>query len=919
MRERLSMDRDWRFHLGDPVQAKESSHKAVYGLAKAGGIRGPAGMEWNDNEWDTVQLPHDWSYQQPLDRENGVPDFGYYPRGIGWYRKKFKLDPADQGKQLLLEFDGIATHAAVYFNGSILERNFCGYTSFTVDITDRAYFGDQPNLLVVKVDATVSEGWWYEGAGIYRHVWLTKTAPVHIAHRGIWVNPIRQEAGRWLTNVETTIRNETEAAVEYQLISRVEQADGNIVAEELASGSCAAGQSLAVTQDLPIEHPALWDVDAPHLYKLYSILVLNGEEVDTAVTNYGYRTIRICPDTGFYLNDRPLKIKGTCNHQDHAGVGVALPDGIQEYRIRRLKEMGSNAYRCAHHNPAPELLDACDRLGMLVMNENRNFDSSREGLRQLENMVTRDRNHPSVVFYSLFNEEPLQGTPIGRKMVKRMIRAVKKLDPTRPILGAMHGGVMEDEGAADVTDIVGFNYMNGGYDKFREKHPNQPIIGSETVSAFSTRGNYISDDSRQIFDSYDREKASWGNSVRESWKTINTRDFVMGTFVWTGFDYRGEPTPYEWPSVSTHFGIMDTCGFAKDSYYLYQAFWRDEPVLHIVGHWNWPGREGRQVKIMAHTNCDEVALYLNDVLIDRQPIDIYEQYEWDVVYEPGTLRMEGYKGGQLVKAAEIQTADEAHTVRVETQKLALSGDGRDAMAVNVYAVDGQGRFVPTEQCKMSFSIKGSGVILGVGNGDPNCHEPDYAAERSLFNGCCQLIVQSKVGEEDIVLTIEGDGLQPASHVIPVQPVEELPFVPSVDERYINNWLITQEIAAERPDPNVMIHPTDMNSWEMVDVSFGALQMLRGASGYVTYRNQAPISDVEKSGRPYLWFHSISGDIEIYVDGRLQLKQFLPWPENLEVPLLGAELKDQITISVLIGITSDMYSPGIQGSVSIRTK
>lgn len=919
MRERLSMDKDWQFHLGDAEQLNENSHNVVYGNAKAGGCRGPASIEWNDNEWEKVQIPHDWSYQLPFDRENGVADFGYHTRGVGWYRKKFKLDPADCGKQLLLEFDGIATHATVFFNGSVLERNFCGYTSFAVDITDRAYFGDQPNLLTVKVDATVSEGWWYEGAGIYRHVWLTKKAPVHVAHRGLWINPVKQSDSLWFTNVETTVANESEQTAEFELISRVEHRNGEIVAEQVTAATCEAGQSATLKQDLSVYHPALWDVDDPVLYKLHTLVRLDGQEVDKVITTFGYRTIRICPDTGFYLNERPLKIKGTCNHQDHAGVGVALPDGIQEYRIQRLKDMGSNAYRCAHHNPTPELLDACDRLGMLVMDENRNFDSSREGILQLENMVTRDRNHPSVVFYSLFNEEPLQGTPIGRKMVKRMMRAVKKLDPTRPVLGAMNGGVMEDEGTVDVTDIAGFNYMNGGYDKFREKHPRQPIIGSETVSAFATRNNYISDNQQQVFASYDTEKASWGNTARESWKTINTRDFVMGTFVWTGFDYRGEPTPYEWPSVSTHFGILDTCGFAKDPYYLYQAFWLKEPVLHIAGHWNWQGKEGQAIKIMTHTNCDEVALYLNDVLLDRQSIDIYEQHTWDVVYEPGTLKMEGFRDGALVKISEIVTTGEAYTLRVETQKACLSGNGRDAMAVNIHAVDAEGRFVPTADSKVIFSLSGSGQILGAGNGDPNSHEPDHAAQRSLFNGCCQLIVQSEAGHDDIVLSLQAEGLQPVSYVIPVQAAEEMPFVASASERYINNWLITQEPLTERPDPHVAIHPTDMNSWEKVDVSFGALQMLKGATGYVIYRNQIPVSAQEKLNNPYIWFHSISGDIEIYIDGKLQLKKFIPWSENVEVPLQGMELADPVTISVLIRLAADMYSPGINGSVSVRMK
>ncbi|MEK5034709.1 beta-galactosidase GalA [Paenibacillus sp. FSL R7-0302] len=916
MRERLSMDKDWLFHHGDVAIPVENSHKAVYGNAKAGGIMGAASIEWNDNEWETVGLPHDWSYRQPFDREGGVPDFGYKPRGIGWYRKKFKLEPSDNGRQLLLEFDGIATYATIYLNGSVLGRNFCGYTSFVVDITDHVFYGDRPNLLVVKVDASVSEGWWYEGAGIYRHVWLTKKDPLSIADRGIWVNPVKQDGDKWLTNVETRITNERETAAEYELLSRVVDADGTLVAEERTAGRVEAGEAVVLKQELLLSSPLLWDVEAPHLYKLYSTLLVDGEERDTVTTSYGYRSIRICPDTGFYLNERPLKIKGTCNHQDHAGVGVALPDSLHEYRIQRLKEMGSNAYRCAHHNPAPELLEACDRLGMLVMDENRNFDSSPEGLRQVENMVTRDRNHPSVVFYSLFNEEPLQGTPVGRKIFKRMKQAIRRLDDTRPVLGAMNGGVMEDGGTVDVMDIAGFNYMHGGYDRFHEKHPGQPMIGSETVSAFATRGTYVSDTALQFFDSFDRERANWGNTARESWQAINTRDYMMGTFVWTGFDYRGEPTPYEWPSVSTHFGILDTCGFPKDSYYLYQAFWLDEPVAHIAGGWNWPGKEGQPVTVMTHTNCDEVELYVNGELRYRQAVDIYEQCQWEIPYEPGTLRLEGYRQGKRVAVDEKITPGAACALRVETSKPALLGDGRDAVVVNVYAIDAEGRFVETAGQQVSFSLTGSGIILGAGNGNPNSHELDHLMERCLFNGCLQLIVGSDAGHTAIELTLQGEGLQPLVHIIPVEVVDEPPYVLSVHERYINNWLLTQELSQERPDPNVEIHPTDMNSWEKVDVSFGPQQLLQGADGYVIYRSSIALTEREKSSSPYLYFHALSGHTEIYVNGSLLAKQSSPWPSTLEVALDDVELGDETVLSVLVGIQPDVYKPGINGAVSM---
>lgn len=917
VRERLSMDKDWSFHLGEVPYQLGKSHHEVYTFAKAGGIQGPAGMEWNDNEWETVQLPHDWSYKQDFDRVNGVPSSGYKPRGIGWYRKKFKLDEADNGKQLLLEFDGIASKSTIYFNGSVLKRHVTGYTSFAVDISDYAHYGDRPNLLAVKVDAAEPEGWWYEGAGIYRHVWLTKKSAVHIDYRGVWVRPEKVRETEWMTHVETTLENEAEQTTAFTLHTTIKDAHDQIVTEVYSSGTIDAYSKAVMVQGLPIRDPQLWDVDAPHLYSLHSELMINETLVDCTTTAYGYRTIRICPDQGFFLNERPLKLKGTCNHQDHAGVGVAVPDGLQEYRIRRLKDMGSNAYRSAHHNPTPELLDVCDRLGMLVMDENRNFDSSTEGLSQLEDMVTRDRNHPCVIMYSLFNEEPLQSTPNGRKMFKRMYRTVKRLDPDRPVIGAMNGGVMEDEGAADVMDITGINYMEWSYDKFKQKHPNQPMIGSETISAFSTRGEYKNDTVRQIFDSYDQEKAPWGATARDGWKAIATRDYMMGTFVWTGFDYRGEPTPYEWPSISTHFGIMDTCGFPKDAYYLYQAFWLDEPVLHMVPHWNWQGQEGKPIRIMTHTNCDEVVLYVNGRQIGKKSIDIYEQAEWEVPYEQGTVRMEGYRDGELVKVTEVETTEEAATLQLVPQKLALNGDGRDAIAVNVHAIDAAGRFVPTDQRKVTFKVSGSGRILGVGNGDPNGHEADDATERSLFNGCCQVILQSEVGYEDIVLHAKADGMEEVRLNILINEVSEAPYVPTLNERYVNEWFVTQEASSKRRDPHAVMNPTDMNSWEKVNVSYGALNMLKGADGYVLFRNQLTLSEEECSRKPRLLFHSVGGQAEFYMNQALRQEVNASWPTEVEILLDDLSPNVPIELTVLVRIESDMMFPGLCGAVSLR--
>lgn len=917
MRERLSMNKDWLFHLHDVEGKVSSTHDVIYGQAKAGGIKGPGGIEWNDNGWDTVQLPHDWSYQLPFDREYGIADFGYKQRGIGWYRKKFFLTETDKHKQLMLHFDGIATHATIYFNGSVIERNFCGYTSFSVDITDRAFFGERPNVLSVRVNAQESEGWWYEGAGIYRNTWLTKTDKLNITPRGIWVNPQKQADNSWITNIETTISNEHEAAKQYTLVSTIIDAEQKVVAKQHTTASILPNEEATLIQAINVTDPLLWDIDHPHLYSLQSTILIDDQTIDEVQTSFGFRTIRICPDTGFYLNDRRIKLKGTCNHQDHAGVGVALPDELHTYRIQRLKDMGSNAYRAAHHNPAPELLEACDRLGMLVMDENRNFDSSPEGIRQVENMVTRDRNHPSVIMYSVFNEEPLQGTPIGRKMFKRLKDTITRLDPTRPILGAMHGGVMEDEGSATLMDVTGFNYMNGAYEGFRAKYPNQPLIGSETVSAFSTRNNYVSNRELQIFDSFDTERASWGNTVRESWKTIDTHDYIMGTFVWTGFDYRGEPTPYEWPSVSTHFGVMDTCGFPKDAYYLYQAFWLDRPILHIVSHWNWQGKEGQPVKVMTHTNCDEVALYVNGRLIDRQAIDLYEQYTWEIAYEPGTLTMEGYIDGKLVITTHKQTTNSATSLHIEPHKSVLLGDGRDALVVNVHAVDELGRFVPTANDLVHLQLEGLGTILGHGNGNPNSHESDISPSRCLFNGSMQIIIQGAVGVGELKLTITSDTLASQELVVPVIESSEPPYIPSARDLYINDWHVTQEPQAVRPDPHAEVDLTDMNTWEKVDVSFGFREVMKNKEGYVLYRTQLEREAVDFTRSPLLQFQAIGGDAEVYINGVKLFERNMEWNNEITVPLIEDKEAELISVTVLVRIEPSMYSPGVNGPVSVR--
>jgi beta-galactosidase len=496
--------------------------------------------------------------------------------------------------------------------------------------------------------------------------------------------------------------------------------------------------------------------------------------VDRYETVFGVRTIRFDGESGFHLNGQPLKLKGTCNHQDHAGIGVAVPDRVHEYRIERLKEMGDNAYRCAHNPPAPELLDACDRLGMLVMDETRRMDSTPDGLAQLESILLRDRNHPSIILWSLGNEEPLQGTDVGGRIVASMKRLVRKLDPTRPVTLAMNGhwGSM----ASQTVDVQGCNYFIQDYDDFHQRFPTQPMLAAETGSTVSTRGIYSNDEGKGYVSAYDLNHPSWAFKALDSWRAVAERPFMAGTFVWTGFDYRGEPTPYHWPCINSHFGILDTCGFPKDNYYYYQAWWSDKVVLHILPHWNWPGREGQPISVWVHSNCDEVELFLNGQSQGRQAMERNGHLEWQVNYAPGVLSAKGYTDGAEVIVAQRSTTQAPHGVRLLPDRSPILANGEDVAVVTVSIVDADGLVVPTANNLVTFNLSNNARILGVGNGDPSSHEPDNAPQRSAFNGLCQVILQAGRDGGEIVLTAESAGLEPVRLVIDAKRTDLRPSV-----------------------------------------------------------------------------------------------------------------------------------------------
>lgn len=728
-RERISLDVGWRFALGHATDpAKDFGHATGYFsyLAKTGYGDGPASPAFDDRGWRVVDVPHDWAVEMPFD-PNGSHSHGYkavgprFPQNsVGWYRRTFHIPAEDLGRRLRVDFDGVFRAARVFVNGFFVGEEPSGYLDASYDITDYVNYGGD-NVVAVRVDASMEEGWFYEGAGIYRHVWLTKTDPIHVARHGTWV---RSELG----DGEATIRIDTELVnegrtdaevwVEYAILDP----EGRIVAEHHGRAApLAAGITATRQASLRVRNPRLWSLETPHLHTLVTTVHAGDHRVDRTETVFGIRSIRFDPDEGFFLNGRHVKLKGTNNHQDHAGVGAAIPDALQEFRIRRLQAMGSNAYRASHNPPTPELLDVCDRLGMLVIDETRLMGTNAYHLGQLERLIRRDRNHPSVILWSLGNEEwAIEGNIKGERVTVTMQDFARRLDPTRPTTVAISGGW---GGISKVVEVMGVNYIrHGDSDRQHAEFPWQIIVGTEETTTQGTRGIYVDDRARCHLAPV--EDGSSGGNAEIGWRHYAARPYAAGVFYWTGFDYRGEPTPFGYPAISSQFGILDTCGFPKDSFHYLKSWWSDEPVLHIFPHWNWPGREGERIEVRAHSNCEEIELFLNGVSQGRKRMEPNGHLAWEVTYEPGELVAVGYRDRREILRTTVATTGPTAAVKLVPDRSTIAADRNDVVVISVEARDAEGRLVPTAAVPVTFAVSGPGRIIGVGNGDPSSHEPD---------------------------------------------------------------------------------------------------------------------------------------------------------------------------------------------------
>ncbi len=793
-REQLLFDFGWKFtfgHSADP--SKDLGFGFDQGdFAKTGEFKfAKAGFD--DSKWRRLDLPHDWAVELPFVHDDpALRSHGFKPLGrrypetsVGWYRREFEIPPSDAGRRIWVEFDGAFRDALVFVNGCFVGRNNHGYTPFRYDLSDFLVYGGK-NYIVVRVDASFGDGWFYEGAGVYRHVWLTKTDAVHL---GKWDSTVRATAdGSSATlALATVVQNEGKQPASAKVNWKILDAKGATVATAQAPAqTIAVDGSATYTATAKLANPALWSVEEPNLYSAVVTVEAEGKPRDAERISFGVRTVAFDADKGFFLNGKPLKIQGTCNHHDHAGVGAALPDRLQWYRLAVLREMGCNAVRTSHNQPTPEWVEACDRMGMMMMCETRQMSSNAEGMRQLELMIKRYRNSPSIILWSIGNEEWLlqnamaeQGARIGSSMVQ----LCHELDPTRVVSAAVNGD--NEKGVTEAFDIVGFNYGEERPDGFHKKYPKRPVYGSETSSAISTRGEYATDPLRNTINSYDGV-VPWGKTPEAWWKFYGTREWEAGGFAWTGFDYRGEPTPYGWPSVNSQFGIVDMCGFPKDYFYYYTAWWRREPSLHLFPHWNWQGREGREIPVWVYSNLDEVELFLNGESLGKQKVPALGHLEWKVKYTPGRIEARGLKNGKVVLTGKRETTGPPVSIRLTADRTEINADGEDIAMLKVEALDKEGRPVPTANNKIGFKISGAGRLIGVGNGDPNCQESDQEPQRSLFNGLAQVILRStkRPGEIRVEAAKEGwDGpeLMPAKLVISTKAVEPRPSVPVVRE------------------------------------------------------------------------------------------------------------------------------------------
>lgn len=750
MREKILFDDGWMFHRGEidipphkdkgPIYAQAKTERKLYGPASRL-YRGRVDSYDREyiqctDKWEWVTLPHDYVILQNTDKnENNT--LGYFKYENAWYRKLFSLNEEDKEKRITLFFEGIATHATVYVNGCLMKHNFCGYNSFEVDITDVVTF-DEENVLAVYVETDEHEGWWYEGGGIYRHVWLVKTEPVCVDLWGVYVKPHKITDTLWKVGFETTVINDRYEDTEAELISVVKDAEGKIVAEAKCKGAVPYREKKTFFYETEMENPSLWDIDTPTLYTVTTFVTENGEKCDEYSVRTGFRTYFFDPNEGMFLNGKHIKIKGVCAHQDCGLTGKAVPDNVHRYKMEMIKEMGANGYRTSHYPQTEAIMDALDELGFIVMNETRWFDSSEEGKAQLEMLIKRDRNRPSVFFWSVGNEEPFHITEEGRRICKNLMAFIKKLDDTRTVMSAVSNN--PDEATVyDELDAIGINYNLDKYETIHNRYPEKPIFSSECCATGTTRGWY--DDNcaeRAYISSYDHDTDTWFLGRERTWKFICERKWILGAYQWIAFEHRGETV---WPRLCSQSGAIDLFLQKKDAFYQNQTHWiEDKLLVHLLPHWNFCGREGEIIKVFAYTNCEEAELFLNGKSLGNKKIEKYGHGEWLVPFEKGELKVLAKNNGSVVCSDVRKTTGRAETLKLRLDNKITKANGRDIAIITCYCTDKDGNEVPDAAPFVSFNANALGKVVGTGS-DIADRNPVYLPDRKMRAGRISVAVQ----------------------------------------------------------------------------------------------------------------------------------------------------------------------------------
>ncbi len=785
VRETIRLDEGWKFAFGnasDPAKDFGCGTEYFNYLTKANSIHneGPYSAKFDDSKWEEVRIPHDWvttlPYEQKASHSHGYKTVGYkYPEtSVGWYRKSIHIEKEDLGKQISLQFDGIFRNARVWFNGFYLGTEPSGYATQVYDVTEYVNYGGD-NLICVRADATLEEGWFYEGAGIYRDAWLIKTGKVSVAPFGTFVYAdLKAPYDKTVVHIDTEIHNSTLDRQSCQIEQRLLDADGKEVGKATAATLDLQGkQTSGCKQQLTFNNPHLWSTTDPYLYQVETTIKVNGQVTDVYITTTGFREVAFDADKGFLLNGKPMELKGVNLHQDHAGVGAAIPDALQAWRIQQLKQFGCNAYRASHNPMTPALLDICDREGILVIDENRLTGINTEHLRLLENMIKRDRNHPSIILWSDGNEEwGIENTIQGTRIAAAMREYTRLLDPTRHSTIANAGGGEMIKG----LDVVGFNYiMQNDVDNRKKDHPTWKIVGTEETTGCGTRGVYFNSPDQpghMVAMNRDTTHHHVENVIERGWQFYADRPWAAGLFYWTGFDYRGEPNPLSYPAHDSEFGILDYCGFWKDEAWYLKSWWTDEPTLHLFPHWNLQGHEGEEIELWAYSNCDEVELIVNGKKLGRQAMPKNGHLKWKATYQPGKVVAIGYKNGKRILTETLETTKPADKIIMTSDKQTITADGLDVAVVNIELKDAKGRFVPDACPMLTFRLEGNGRIIGAGNGDPSYLGADHPKDKDCkdfripaFNGLAQVLIQSNRDAGNILLKCNSNGLKEGTTII----------------------------------------------------------------------------------------------------------------------------------------------------------